>query len=120
MIVGTSLDVLGRIGGMPVTVFHVGVLLTLIAAGVQIFHKGDVRLEGTTFNLPFALFLLVVAISLLYTPNIQEGTIQFLRIVVLVVLMYAIINAIDKPGGLYLSIFALVCSALVLSVIYVR
>jgi putative inorganic carbon (HCO3(-)) transporter len=120
MIVGTSLDVLGRIGGMPVTVFHVGVLLTLIAAGVQILHKGDLRLEGTPFNLPLMLFLLMIAISLLYSPNIQEGAVQLLRIVVLVVLMYAIINAIDKPGSIYLSIFALISSALVLSMISVR
>ena len=84
MVIGTSLDVVGRIGGLPLTVFHVGVLLTLAALAIRIQHSGRLTIETTSFNLPLALFLLMIGLSLLYTPDRVDGVYHFGRVVALV------------------------------------
>ena len=120
MIIGTALDSFGRIGGMPITVFHFGVVLTLFALAVRAFYEKGFQFAKTTFDIPLLLFLLWISASLLYSPNRADGLIHFGRVVALVIVMYAVIHAVDRPFGVYLSLGSQVLSALVLALIAIK
>jgi len=120
MIIGTSLDVVGRIGGLPVTVFHVGVVLTLFAVLINQLARRDLDLHGTTFGLPLALFILLITMSLFHSPVMPEGALHLVRLLALVLVMYLVINAVQNPAGIYLTLASLILSAAVLSAIAAR
>ncbi|NOY49759.1 MAG: hypothetical protein GXO88_04230, partial [Chlorobi bacterium] len=115
MVIGTSLDVLGRIMGMPVTIFHIGVLLTIFIFILRLFLYNDFSIHTTNFDLPLLFFLCLIAVSLLYTPAKEEGLVDFLRVLALVLVMYLTINIITKSEGIYIIVFTFIASAFVLS-----
>ena len=115
MVIGTSLDVLGRIMGMPVTIFHIGVLLTIFIFILRVFFYNDFAIHTTNFDLPLLFFLCLIAVSLLYTPAKEEGLVDFLRVLALVLVMYLTINIITKSKGIYIIVFTFIASAFVLS-----
>ncbi len=120
MVIGTSLDALGRIGGSPITVFHIGVLLTTLSMIINIFYHKRFSIKSTSFDISLWLFLVLIAVSLLYSPNKLDGLLHFARLIVLIIVMYMVINVVDKPYGIYLSVLAFISIALILSLISLK
>ena len=94
LIIGsTAMDITGQLEkslflDLPLTGFHVAFLLMLIAMPVNICirrttHFPDFELKG-----PLFFFLGIMAISLTYSPNQPEATINFVRVALLVLFMY--------------------------------
>ncbi len=117
MIIGTSLDVLGRIPGTPITVFHLGVFITLLIWLLRIYLSESREVLHTTFDLPLWLFLGFISFTLIYTPEPLDAAVYFMRLIALVVVMYMTINVVTDKASLNVSIAAVILSAFVLSAV---
>ncbi len=115
MIIGTSLDQLGKIPGTPITIFHLGFALSLGAWLVQRLLDPQKPFRRTNFDLPLLLFLAMISFSLLYTPDPEEAVVQFLRLLALVVVLYVTLNVIEERMTLAAALAALILSAVALS-----
>ncbi len=115
MIIGTSLDVLGRIPGTPITLFHLGVFITLLVWLLRLYLAETREIAKTSFDLPLWLFLAYISFTLIYTPEPLEASVYFMRLIALVVVMYMTINVVTDRTSLNVSLGALILSAFALS-----
>jgi len=120
MIIGTSLDVKGRIPGTPLTVFHVAVAFTFITIIFKKLWDGELSIKRTNFDTYLVSFLLLILFSLFYTPVLDTAFVHFARVLVLVFIMYLVINSINSKTGLIIIITSLIGSGFVLSVIALK
>jgi O-antigen ligase len=116
MIIGTSLDQLGKIPGTPITVFHLGFLISLGAWLVHLLRSEEITFHSTNFNLPLVLFMAMISFSLIYTPDRADATVNFLRLLALVAVMYITINVVSDQRTLQIILASLILSAFVLSI----
>jgi len=96
----TALDITGQVLkqtgiGIPVTGFHVALFLMLVGILSNTFLRRRVTFPQFELRGPLFLLLAVMAISLTYTPNPVEGTIGFVRTLVLVGFLYGVQVMID-------------------------
>lgn len=120
MILGTALDTWGKLPGLPLTVFHVGAAITLFSFFLHRLSMQKRELKSTSFDLFLFLFIVWISFSLIYSPNRLEGLIHFIRVLVLIMIMYATINTISKKWHVVLPLMIYIFSAFVLSVIAVK
>lgn len=123
----TALDITGKLVqetaiGIPVTGFHLSLLLMLYALAANTFLRR--RRNFPTFELawPLALFLGVVGLSLTWSPNHPEATISFMRLLALSAFLYLSTVLIDGRPALWatiLSMSAAMIGAAILGIIQI-
>ncbi|HNS72281.1 MAG TPA: O-antigen ligase family protein [bacterium] len=115
MIIGTALDQMGKIPGTPITIFHLGFAVSMAAWLLLALmgKSGDFR--RTAIDLPLLLFLAMISFSLLYTPDRADATVNFLRLLALVLVMYVTTNVVRDRRTLAFALASLILSALALS-----
>jgi len=96
----TALDITGQLLkqtliGIPVTGFHVALVLMLVGILSNTFLRRRVTFPQFELRGPLILLLAAMAVSLTYTPNPVEGTIGFVRTLVLVAFLYGVQVMID-------------------------
>lgn len=121
IVASTSLDIAGQLVettalGLPLTGFHISLCLMFVALTVNIFLRR--RFDFPRFELawPLLLFLSMMAVSLIYSPNQPEATIGFVRIGVLIVFLYGVQVLIDGKPAITLVVvsmaLAVICSSI--------
>jgi putative inorganic carbon (HCO3(-)) transporter len=101
LVVTTALDITGRLIhlpsiGVPLTGFHLSMAIMVITLPINMFLRRRIELPVFELKGPLMAFLLIIAISLTYSPNQPEATIYFMRVVALVFFMYLTQIMIDS------------------------
>ncbi|MFH1569240.1 MAG: O-antigen ligase family protein [Gemmatimonadota bacterium] len=98
----TALDVTGQllkqtVVGVPVTGFHLALALMMAGIVANTFVRRRTRFPEFELRGPLFLLLGVMAVSLTYTPALEDGTIGLMRTIVLVAFLYGAQIIIDSP-----------------------
>ncbi|MEE2657806.1 MAG: O-antigen ligase family protein [Candidatus Latescibacterota bacterium] len=112
VVVTTALDITGRLIketgiGIPVTGFHIAFALMVVGILTSTFLRR--RIEFPAFELGTPLFALwgVMAVSLLYTPNLEEGTIGVVRTLFLIAFLYGTQLMVDSTKAVSLVVISM-------------
>ena len=108
----TTLDITGQllkqtVIGIPLTGFHAALGLMLAAILVNTFVRRRTRFPEFELAGPLFLLVAVMAVSLTYTPNLEEGTIGLARTMVLVVFLYGTQVIIDSRRAVQMVILSM-------------
>jgi len=101
MFITTGLDFLARITkstgsvNFNFTYFHLALLLTFISTFFNLLLKRRTVIRSTNLWMPLIMFYLVLAMSLIYTPNFPDGAMTFVRIVVMGLIALIVIESVD-------------------------
>ncbi len=100
MLVATGMDYLGRIGEkqylFTLTYFHIVLIVTLLSVFLHTFLRQRKKIPSCSLWMPFFAFLVVMAVSVIYTPMFREGFMEVVRLFVLGMLGFAIIICVDS------------------------
>ena len=113
MIITTGLDILAVIGDpqseryFHVTWFHIVLILTWISAITNYLLSRRHYIPSTTFGLPLTLYFLVVALSLTFTPNFEEGVLEIIRMMALSTIFFLAITFFKTKRSIHLVLVPL-------------
>ena len=101
MLIATGFDASNRISArsgehFSLTYFHIAMLVTFVAVLMNMLLTKRTRIPYATFLPSVLSFLVMMAFSLLYSPNFTVGFFEVIRIAVLVLLAYSMIVCIDN------------------------
>ena len=99
------------------TYFHVALLVTFVSIFLNILIKGRLSIPSVSLWPPLIAFYIVLAISLIYTPNFIEGSWMFVRIVVMGLVALIVLKCLDKEWKVRLVIWSMVLIPLGVSVL---
>ena len=113
----TALDITGRVIketviGIPVTGFHLALLLMVFALAANAFLRRRLHFPRFELAVPLAAFLMAVGISLTWSPNQPEATISFVRLVVLTGFLYLVQVMIDGRAAVAMTVAAMAVAVL--------
>jgi len=90
------------------TVFHIALMLTIASLLLNHLHRRKTTFHSINLWPPLIAFLLVLSISLIYTPEFAQGGIMFVRILVMCLLTLIVLESVDKIWKLRLVIWSMV------------
>ena len=114
MIIVTGLHVFTIVGDpehvdvMHLTWFHMVLIVTWISAATNFILEGRRRIPSTSFGLPLIIYFVVVAVSLFFTPNFEDGIIETIRLLALSTVFFLSIVFFETKKSVYLVIVPLV------------
>jgi len=123
MLLATGLDFLAVIVEtswsikFDLTYFHVALLVTFVSILLNLLLKGRLSIPSVSLWPPLITFYLVLAISLIYTPNFIEGSWMFVRIVVMGLVALFVLKCLDKEWKVRFVIWSMVLIPLGVSVL---
>ena len=123
----TALDITGQLIketplGIPLTGFHLSLGLMFVAIVLNACLRRRLRFPPFSLQGPILSFLAVVGLSLTYTSNHPEATIDFVRLIFLTLFLYGTEIIIDSRAAIItvlLSMAACMISASVLAVVQI-
>ncbi|MFC1485876.1 O-antigen ligase family protein [Candidatus Latescibacterota bacterium] len=99
MFVATGLDFFGTITEQSeiftFTYFHIVMVLTFLSVIMNQLLRREIEIPSVTLWPPVILFLIIMSVSLLYTPLFMEGFMEFARLCVLLLLTFTMIVCVD-------------------------
>ena len=122
LIATTGLDFLGRLDPRPkyeaaVTFFHAALVITVVATVIHLLLKKRLRIPRTDFALPLMVFIGLITLSLLYTPNFYEGALELARLVALSSLFFVCLVVVTDRWKVKWVIVSLIVCAFGVSVL---
>jgi hypothetical protein len=117
IVLTTGLDSTGRFFGGPeggggglfhLTGFHLAYVLLLLAVGVETCLRGRTRFPEFEVRGPLLMFLVCIAVSLIYSPNQPAATISFVRMCALVLFTYLMQVIIDSKKAVSAVLWSMV------------
>jgi O-antigen ligase len=105
---------------VPFSLFQIALIYFVV-----IFSLNRLILQHFTFKtfnleIEFLIFFLIIFASLLYSPNRDEGLFYAIRILVLLIMAYLIINSIQNLRQISIILYTIVAISLILSVLSIR
>jgi O-antigen ligase len=104
MLIATGLDFFGQIERksylFTFTYFHIFMVVTFISVFLNFFLRGKQTFFSCSVWAPFLAYNFVVALTLIYTPQIREGLMEIIRTLVLGGLLFAIIISVNTKARL--------------------
>jgi hypothetical protein len=114
----TSLDAFGNLQnfvGIPVTVFHIILLLTVFSWIIHRLRKSDLSLPYLPIVFPMTIFFTILVFSLLYSPAVFDGFYSIIRLLLLFSIVLMVVDHIKEKKWLDFLLFSLIGSILVVS-----
>ncbi len=114
MFITTGLDFLARITkstgsvNFNFTYFHIALLITFVSTFFNLLIKRRTYIRSTNLWMPLIMFFLVLAMSLIYTPNFPDGAMTFVRVVVMGLIALTVIESVDSIGKLKFVLWGMV------------
>ena len=113
LVTTTALDITGKVIettalGIPLTGFHLSLGLMLVSLVANAFLRRRFTFPAFELGPPLILFLGIMAVSLIYSPNQPEATIGFMRTLVLIIFLYATQVLIDSRAAVHLVVISMV------------
>ena len=114
MLVATGFDIMGALYQFSsqmrfnLTVFHIALMLTLSSLLLNHLHRHKTTFHSIKLWPPLIAYLLILSVSLIYTPEFAQGGIMFVRILVMCLLTLIILESIDKIWKIQLVIWSMV------------
>jgi len=114
MLVATGFDIMGALYQFSsqmrfnLTVFHIALMLTLASLLLNHLHRRKTTFHSINLWSPLIAFLLVLSISLIYTPDFAQGGIMFVRIMVMCLLTLIVLESVDKIWKIRLVIWSMI------------
>jgi O-antigen ligase len=103
MFVVTGLDFLGRLHesgpnqiGFHLTMFHVALFVTFVSVFLNLVLKKRTFIRLADLWPPLIVFIFVLALSLLYTPNFIQGSYLVVQIIVMGLITLIVIETLDR------------------------
>lgn len=115
----TALDFYGHLRiapQVPLTFFHLVLIATFISWILKKCIKGDLTLPRTTINLPLAVFFVLLAFSLLYTPARSTGFSFLVRLLFLVSIVFLTVDVVTEKKIVKETMHVLMLSTVGISV----
>lgn len=81
---------------LNLTYFHIVMFVTFASVFLNSFLKRKITFPSITLWAPLIAFLTMTLISTIYSPNFLLGFMEFIRLVVLAILAFAILISIDS------------------------
>ncbi len=105
MLIATGFDFFAQIDKMEdqlfnLTYFHIIMLITFVAVVLNSFLRRKTSFPTCSLWAPMIAFLVMIAISLIYTPHFMVGFLELFRLAVLLTLAFVIMISIDNKGKL--------------------
>ncbi len=97
------------------TYFHIAAFLTLLSVLGNMMVKRKKTIPSSTLYAPFITFLVIIAVSLIYTPNFIDGFMELARLVVLFAIALAMIISIDSKWKVKFTMVSYVIIPLLVS-----
>ena len=117
VVLTTALDITGQllkqtVIGIPLTGFHAALGLMLASIAVNTFVRRRTRFPEFELAGPLFMLVAVMAISLTYTPSLEEGTIGLVRTMVLVVFLYGTQVIIDSRRAVQMVVWSMAAAVM--------
>ena len=110
MFIATGFDSAGRVGAaheaFSFTYFHVAMAITFLATLMHKLLTNQTRLPSITLWPPALSFVIMMAFSLLYTARFMVGFMEVVRMIVLLLLAYAMVISIDTERQVKFAVWS--------------
>lgn len=108
----TAMDITGQLFketliGIPITGFHAALGLMMAGILTNTFLRGRTTFPEFELKAPLAMLLGVMALSLTYTPALEEGTIGVVRTAFLILFLYGTQVMIDSRRAVNLVVISM-------------
>lgn len=113
----SGLVYLAEQSAIPITLFQLALLISIGGFVAYKFFQVDSTFEVYGMEKWYILFLGLIFISCIYTPERQQAIFYALRFTVLLGMTYLIYNIIQKLSQLQIALISIVVSALVVSLV---
>ncbi len=120
MTIGTYLGSLANLiqdGLIPISPFQLFLVATIFLFLFNRLLYSDFTFRKTGIELELVVFLIIISVSILYSPVHMTGVINTLRMLFLIVMMYLIINLINEKWQISLIFGALVVVSTILAIV---
>jgi len=122
MLIGTGFDIMGVLFQTSwrmrfnFTLFHIALMMTFASLLLNHLHRRKTTFYSINFWPPLIVFLLVLSISLIYTPDFPQGSFMFLRILVMCLLSLIVLESVDKIWKIRLVIWSMIIIPFIVSI----
>lgn len=106
-------------GAVPVTIFQVFLVLCFLVIVTNRVITSDFDIKILGIELELLLFSALIYLSLIYSPNAENGLFNAIRFSILIAAVYLVVNIVNKLNQVTGILAALVGVALVLGLISV-
>jgi putative inorganic carbon (hco3(-)) transporter len=118
----TALDITGRLIektaiGIPLTGFHLSLGLMFVALALNACLRRRLKFPPFSLQGPLLSFLAVVGLSLTYSVNHPEATIDFVRLIFLTLFLYGAEVIIDSRAAIVMVLVSLVACMISASIL---
>ena len=114
----SALDVTGQIVEtrffeIPLTSFHLCLAALFFFSAINLLLVRRRQFPITGIEVPLFALLTIIGFSLIYTPNLEVGAVDFIRLFFLVALFFLTVMLIDTPRNVSMVVIAaIICTAL--------
>ena len=110
------------INGGPIafTWFQIFLFIAFLLFLARKLVKQDFHIIITNLDIEFLLFFLLIFFSLIYSPNRGDGLFYAIRLLVLILMVYLILNSIDDVKQIRIIIYGLILLSIILGVNSIR
>ncbi len=116
---GSYAGYLGRIAlstEIQVSLFQVFLIFSIVVLVLYKITNNNLMLKTSGLELEFLLFFSIIFLSLIYSPSTENGFIYSLRVFALVVMVFVVINTVNKVSHIRNILIAITVFGIVLAV----
>lgn len=114
MIIATGFDIMGVLFQTSwqmrfnFTLFHIALMMTFASIFLNHLQRRKTTFHSINLWPPLIAFLLVLSISLIYTPDFPQGSFMFVRILVMCLVSLIMLESMDKIWKIRLVIWGMI------------
>jgi O-antigen ligase len=105
---------------IPVTPFQVALIFSIPIFLITKLNDGQLFVRLFRFEYALNLFIIIILISLLYSPGRIDGTFYFIRYLVLIFFAYVVLNTEFRQKDIYVLLFLVAAVNVFTSVVSIR
>ncbi|MEX1122450.1 MAG: O-antigen ligase family protein, partial [Balneolales bacterium] len=107
-------------GAVPVTIFQILLVMGFLFFVVHRLMASDLEIKLLGIELELMLFLALIFLSIVYTPNPESGMLNAIRFLILIATAYLVVNIVRSQNQITGILALLVAVSVVLAAIALR